>query len=247
MIDKLSRNPWLLAGAFVLSALLGAALFAGGQRLAGGEGDTAKMEEVVRNYLLTHPEILPEAMEKLQEKEYAKAIAPNRKAMETPYRGAEWGNPKGDVTVVAFLDYACGYCRASLPALAELVKNDPKVRIVYREFPVLGDNSVLAARWALAAGEQGKFKPFHEALYAGGQISEASINAAAAKAGLDMNLAKQTIGTPRVETEIATNHRLAQSVGGQGTPVWVIGDKVIPGYVEYSVLAEAVKKARARS
>jgi protein-disulfide isomerase len=247
MIDRLTRNPWLFAGAFVLSALLGAALFAGGQRLAGGGADKTKIEQVVRNYLLEHPEILPEAMEKLQEKEYAKAIAPNRKAIETPYPGAEWGNAKGDVTVVAFLDYACGYCRASLPALAQLVKNDPKVRIVYREFPVLGDNSVLAARWALAAAEQGKFKPFHEALYAGGQVSEASIAAAAATAGLDVNRAKQALNAPRVETELATNHRLAQSVGGTGTPVWVIGDKVIPGYVEYSVLEAAVKKARTRS
>ncbi|MET0247082.1 MAG: DsbA family protein, partial [Sphingomonas sp.] len=161
-----------------------------------------------------------------------------------PFPGAESGNPQGDVTVVAFLDYNCGYCRQSLPAIAELVRRDPKVRIVYREYPVLGDASVSAARWALAAAEQGKFRAFHEALYANGQLDEASIASAATGVGLDKARAARVMATPAVDAEISNNHKLAASIGGRGTPVWVIGDKVIPGYVEYSVLADAVKKAR---
>jgi protein-disulfide isomerase len=242
MTNPILRSPWLLSGSFFLAAVVGGLVSYGAQHLAGGE--RAEGGEAIRAYLLEHPEVLPEAMEKLQEREYAKAIAPNRKAFETPFAGAEWGNPKGDVTVVAFLDYACGYCRASLPSLAKLVASDPNVRIVYREYPVLGDASVSAARWALAAAEQGKFRAFHEALYANGQLDEASIASAAAGVGLDKARAARVMATPAIDGEISNNHKLAASIGGRGTPVWVIGDKVIPGYVEYSVLADAVKKAR---
>jgi len=242
MTNPILRNPWLLSGSFFLAAVVGGLVSYGAQHLAGGE--RAEGGEAIRTYLLEHPEVLPEAMEKLQEREYAKAIAPNRKAFETPFAGAEWGNPKGDVTVVAFLDYACGYCRASLPSLAKLVASDPNVRIVYREYPVLGDASVSAARWALAAAEQGKFRAFHEALYANGQLDEASIASAATGVGLDKARAARVMATPAIDGEISNNHKLAASIGGRGTPVWVIGDKVIPGYVEYSVLADAVKKAR---
>ena len=108
MIDRLTRSPWLLGGAFVLSALLGAGVFAGVQAMTPGGPDRARIETVVRAYLLDHPEILPEAMERLQDKENAKVIAPNRSAFVTPFPGAESGNPKGDVTIVAFLDYNCG-------------------------------------------------------------------------------------------------------------------------------------------
>lgn len=243
MTNPILRNPWLLSGSFFLAAILGGLVSFGAQHLATGERADGG-GEAIRAYLLEHPEVLPEAMEKLQEREYAKAISPNRKAFETPFAGAEWGNPNGDVTVVAFLDYACGYCRASLPSLAKLVANDPKVRIVYREYPVLGDASVSAARWALAAAEQGKFRAFHEALYANGQLDEASIASAATGVGLDKARAARVMATPAVDAEISNNHKLAASIGGRGTPVWVIGDKVIPGYVEYSVLADAVKKAR---
>jgi protein-disulfide isomerase len=247
MIDRLSRSPLLLGGAFLLAAVLGAALFAGVQAFVPGGAERARVEQVVRNYILEHPEILPEAMARLQDKETAKAIAPNRTALVSPFPGAEMGNPKGDVTVVAFLDYACGYCRASLPALAEVVARDPKVRVVYREFPVLGDESVLAARWALAAAAQGKFKPFHDALYAGGQLSEAGIQAAADKVGLDKARAARDAYSPQVEAELTANHRLGQTLRVSGTPAWVIGDRVIPGATDYASFAEAVQAARAKS
>ncbi|MES2443664.1 MAG: DsbA family protein [Pseudomonadota bacterium] len=247
MIDRLSRNPWLLGGAFVVSALLGAGIFAGVQAMTPGGTDRGRIETVVRAYILDHPEILPEAMERLQDKENAKIIAPNRAAFVTPFPGAEGGNPQGDVTVVAFLDYNCGYCRASLPTLAQLVAQDPKVRIVYREFPVLGDESLAAARWALAAAEQGKFKPFHDALYAGGQLSEAGIEAAADKVGLDKPRARKVAFSPAVERELATNHQLGRQLRVAGTPAWVIGDRVIPGVTDLASFQEAVKRARNKS
>lgn len=247
MIDRISRSPLLLGIAFVASALLGAGIFAGVQAMTPGGTDRGRIETVVHDYILDHPEILPEAMERLQDREIAKVIGAQRPAFVTPFPGAEGGNPQGDVTVVAFLDYACGYCRASLPVLAQLVASDPKIHVVYREFPVLGPESDVAARWALAAAQQGKFKPFHDALYAGGQLSEAGIEAAADKVGLDKARARAFAASPTVEREIATNEQLGRQLRVSGTPAWVIGDRVIPGVTDLATFQDAVKKAREKS
>lgn len=256
MIERLFRNPLALAGAFVLSALLGAAIFAGIQAwLPAASGNRAQVEATVRNYLLTHPEILPEAMEKLQAREAEKAAKVEQEAraslpkhlpaLRRPYAGAWAGNPHGDVTVVAFMDYACGYCRASLPAIEQLLRTDPKVRIVYREIPVLGPASGVAARWALAAAEQGKFKAFHEALYAAGPPSTDTISRAAAAAGLDHAAATKAVQSKPVEDEIASNNRLAQAVSLTGTPTWVVGGQLLYGALDYDGLSAAVAQARA--
>lgn len=244
------RSPWVLIGAMIVSALLGAGAFAAIQsRFLGG---TSGAE--IRAYLLDHPEILPEAMERLRAKETAKLeaeqqsaekkVPANLPALQRPYAGAWAGNPNGDVTVVAFLDYACGYCRASLPGLAELLQKDPGVRVVYREFPVLGPESITAARWALAAAEQGKFRAFHEAMYAEEGPSEAAVASAAAKAGLDVAKAKAAIGSRPVEAEIAANHQFGQTLVMTGTPSWVIGGKLLYGLRDYAGLAAAVAEAR---
>jgi protein-disulfide isomerase len=253
MIERLSRSPWTFAGAFVAAALLGAALFALLQSLVpGGLGrDQVAVERVVRNYLLEHPEILPEAMERLQAKEVARADAEAQKVLAAkagsvaqPFAGAWAGNPNGDVTVVAFMDYNCGYCRASLPAVAELIRRDPKVRVVYREYPVLGEDSVTAARWALAAAEQGKFPVFHDSLFAAGRVSAASIAAAADRAGIDKARAAQALESAAVAGEIDSNHKLGTQLNMTGTPAWVVGKRVIHGAQGYDELAAAVAEAR---
>lgn len=247
LLERVTRSPLLLALLFVVAALLGAGLFAGLQTLfAGGVAGTerARIESVVRDYVLEHPEILPEAMERLRDRETGKAVAANRAAIVEPFASAWAGNPKGDVTVAVYMDYACGYCRASLPAIAKLLESDPRVRVVYRELPVLSEESGVAARWALAAAEQGKFKPFHDALYAAGQLSPEAITQAAATAGLDKSRAAATIDTQKVTEEIARNQRTASQLGFTGTPSWVIGDKVIYGAVDYDELVKAVARAR---
>lgn len=254
MTSKLLRNPLALAAAFVACALLGALLFALIQAaLPGVAGDRARIENVVRNYILEHPEVLPEAMNRLQERDTQrlqkaqddaqKTVPQHLAALRTPYAGAWAGNPKGDVTVVAFMDYACGYCRASLPGIDELLRKDPNVRIVYREYPVLGDDSVVAARWALAAAEQGKFRAFHDALFAAGPSTE-GIAAAADKAGLDKAAAGKAIKSQAVGREIASNHSLGAKLVMNGTPSWVIGDQLLYGARDYAGLAEAVAAAR---
>jgi len=241
------KSPLALAGLLVLSAALGGGLVIGAQALipAGvADTDKARVGQIVRDYVLENPEILPEAMKRLQARETGKAVASSAQAITEPYASAWEGNPKGDVTVAVYMDYACGYCRASLPMIARLVASDSNVRIVYRELPVLSEVSRTAARWGLAAADQGKFKPFHDALYSAGQLSEASIRAAAASAGLDTAKAQAALTTPRVEGEITRNLEVAGKLGVSGTPSWVIGDQVISGMVPYEVLEQAVKAAR---
>ncbi len=250
MIDRIARSPALFVLALALAATLGAALFAGAQAIAPatiGASDKARIERTVRDYILANPEILPEAMERLRARETGAVIAANRSAILDPYDSAWAGDAKGDVTVVAYMDYACGYCRASLPEIQKLLASDRRVRIVYRELPILSPASRTAAAWSLAAAEQGKFQRFHDALYAQGQLTEAGIARAAAAAGLDRARAEAAVRSPRVEAELARNMDVAGKLGMTGTPTWVIGDKVLSGVLALDGFAEAVKAARTAS
>lgn len=208
-------------------------------RGAGGDG--------VRAYLLEHPEVLQEAMEKLRLKQASAQIAPLRSQLETPYAQGYIGATDGDVTLVQFFDYACGYCRTSLPDLQRLVREDPKVKIVFRELPILSRESEAAARASLFAAQQGKYGPFHEAMYAAGQPSAEGILQAAQRAGLDQSRLQSAMADPKAEQEIVRNLGLARSLGFTGTPSWVIGDQVMSGAVGYDALKDAVAKARERS
>ncbi|MEP9402973.1 DsbA family protein [Sphingomonas silueang] len=230
-----------------LTILVAALAGAGGGALAArhaGSGDgTAATELVVRDYILANPEILPEAMQRLQAKQAGKAVAANRAAIVEPFPGAVAGNPDGDVSVVAYLDYACGFCRASLPAISGLIASDPGVRIVYRELPILSPDSRSAAQMALAAALQGKFKPFHDALYAAGRVDAAAIARAAQAAGLSAEATRVAQG-PRVAAEIERNLRTASALGFTGTPSWVVGDQVLGGAQTLAGLQAAVAAAR---
>jgi protein-disulfide isomerase len=233
-------RPWMLAGLLLLAGLLGGAAAFGLQALRPAPGD-------VRAYLLAHPEVLPEAMAKLQERETGKLVASNRPAVFDAYPGMVGGNAKGDVTVAIYMDYACGYCRASLPEIDALVASDRQVRLVYHELPILSAESRTAAGWALAAAQQGKFLPFHTALFGSGRPNDATIAAAAAKAGLDVAQARTAAASPEVAAELDKNLKTAGALGMTGTPAWVIGDRVISGAISQEQLADAVKAARARS
>jgi protein-disulfide isomerase len=229
-----------------LVALAGAGLGALGvaawDRLGGGAADTPRIERVVRDYILAHPELIPEAMQKLQDRETGRLVAANRAAIETPVGSAFAGNPRGDVTLVEYYDYNCGYCRASLPVIAELVKSDSKLRVVFRELPVLAESSRTAARMSLAAADQGKFAAFHDALYAAGPVTDATIAGAAAKAGVDR--ARARAYAPQADAEITRNMRTASQLGMTGTPSWVIGDRIISGAQPIDKIRDAIAAAR---
>ena len=221
---------WIAAALVGLGAGASAMLLV--ERQAGGG---------VRDYLLAHPEVIPEAMQRLRDRETGKAIAASRAAIEAPIGSAWAGNPHGDVTLVEYYDYNCGYCRASLPTVAALVKADPGVRVVYRELPILAATSHAAALASLAAAHQGRFAAFHEALYAAGPVSEATIAYVAKQAGVIV----AATAAPGDEAAIIANVKMAGQLGMTGTPSWVVGDRVLIGAQTLEALQAAVAAARA--
>jgi len=236
-------NRGLLLGMVALGVVCGAGGMFLADRVAPGElggADKVRVERVVRDYVLANPELIPQAMQKLQERVSAKAVAASRGAIEQPYAGAWIGNPKGDVTLVEYYDYNCGYCRAILPTLQKLVEQDPQLRIVFKELPVLSEQSRVAARAALAAAQQNRFKPFHDALYAAGPVSDATIAAAGRTAGVNV------AAIPRdADATIRRNLDVAAKLGITGTPSWVVGDQVMTGALPIDQLQAAIVRARA--
>lgn len=225
-------------------ALLGALVGGGAMLVAApgksGAGERARTEAVVRDYILSHPEILREAAMKLQGREIGEVVTANRAAFETPYAGAFAGNPKGDVTLVAFFDYSCGYCRASVPVIDRLLAGDKGLRVVYREFPVLGPDSDAAAFAALAAAQTGKYVRFHNQLFAAGRPVPATLRKVAAANGL-----ASVQPTAEARRELDRNLQLARAIGATGTPAFIVGEQVFPGAVGYDVLKKAIGEVRA--
>lgn len=211
------------------------------------DADRKATEAVVRAYILEHPEILTEAAQELQRRETVKRLASAGNALTRPFAGAVAGNANGDVTLVEFTDYSCGYCRASVADVQKLIGADKRLRVVYREVPILSPTSTEAAKWALAAAKQGKHRAFHDAMFAGDKPSDASIRAAARAAGLDMARAEKDAQSKEVAEEIQSNLAMMQQVGFGGTPAFIVGDQLIEGAQGYDALRNAVAKARKKS
>ena len=203
--------------------------------------DRAAIEKIVREYILTHPEILPQAMENLRSQELGKVVEANRKLIETPVGDAWEGAPDADVTLVEFYDYACGYCRASIADIDRLLAEDKKLKVVYRDMPVLGQDSVEAARLSVAAAMAGKFNVLHKPLYTKGRPTPDVLAAARKEIGLD----KAAIANPAVDQELTKNIQLQRDLDLSGTPAWVVGSKVLVGAVGYDALKAAIAEARA--
>ena len=225
----------------VAGLLVGAAVVHLGDRVA----DRAQTDVAVRNYLLAHPEVIPEALQRLQSQDTARTIQASRQAIEAPFAGAWAGNPKGDVTLVMFTDYACGYCRASTPDIERLLASDPKLKVVWREIPVLGPDSEVAARAALAAAKQGRYLAFHRALFAGGRPDAPHLAQAAQAAGLDPARLQADRSGADVARELDANIALATQLKVEGTPAFVVGNEMLGGAVGYDRLAQAITAARA--
>lgn len=240
-----SNLPLILSGIALLLAGGGV-----GFTLARTSGpatlDKAAVETTVREYILAHPEILPEAMENLRSKETGQQLAAAGDRLEVAFPGMVMGNPQGTVTLVEFTDFACGYCRQSVPDVEALIADNPDLKIVIRELPIIASTSPDAARWGLAAAEQGKYPAFHKAMFATGRTDPASIEVAARDAGLDLDRARVFIKDPRVQTELAGNLELARQLGIDGTPSWVVGEQLLAGAVGKDALAKAVAAARSK-
>jgi protein-disulfide isomerase len=231
-----NRTVWL---AGVGGLLLGAGAMALAGIYAGARSDRAGVERIVREYILANPEILPEAMQRLQDRQLATAVDGNRQAIEAPFGNAWAGAADGDVVLVEFYDYACGFCRKSVADIDRLLAEDPKLKVVWRELPVLGPDSEAAARISLAAARQGRFRQFHDRLFAAGRPTGEAVAAAARATGV-----APAAAAPEIQAEIERNYELARLVGATGTPTFVVGDKVLQGAVGYDALKEAIAKAR---
>ncbi|MDA5193536.1 DsbA family protein [Govanella unica] len=206
------------------------------------------IEAIVHNYILEHPEIIPQAIEALQTKMATSAIIRNKAALFNDPDSVSIGNPKGDVTVVEFFDYTCGYCKMMAPFFKRLVAADKGVRVIFKEWPVRGEIAEVASKAALASKAQGlqKYLAFHDALYAvPGQLSEASIFDAATLAKLDVARLKKDMQSAEVSAIIDRNHQLGQALELRGTPALIINNRLIPGALAYEELVKQVNSARA--
>jgi protein-disulfide isomerase len=195
---------------------------------------------IVRQGMLADPQILADAADALQDAQYAPLLKEMRSGLETPFGSSWMGAAKPDVTLVEFFDYACPYCKAVNPALDRLLKEDKGLRVVYRELPILGPESVTAARLSLAASKSGRFAPFHDALWAAGRPAPETMAAASQAAGIGPTPPED----PAIEAELRRNFQMWSALGGMGTPAFVIGNRVILAAVPYETLKEAIAHAR---
>jgi protein-disulfide isomerase len=209
--------------------------------LVGGGTVAYVSRNSVRDYLLENPEILPQAMDRLRSREAAQAVNASRAALERPFAGAWAGAADGDVVLVEFFDYACGYCRKSNADVDRLLRDDPKLKVVWREWPVLGPDSEAAARASLAAAQAGRFKPFHDALFASGRPTADALARARSAVGLAADLPAAV-----ADPELARNFELARGLEATGTPTFVVGDQILQGAVGYEALKDAIREARER-
>lgn len=214
-----------------------------------------QIEQIVHDYLLANPEVLQEASEVLRERHATAARRAVDQALEDKdgtlfHDSADptLGNPDGVVTMVHFFDYACGYCKAMAPALKQALTTDGPVRAQFKEFPILGQTSMVAATAALAANRQGKYAAFHQALYGfNGRLTETRIFDIAKSVGLDIDRLKRDMADPEIAAHIERNKALASKLGIQGTPAFVIGDQVYRGAMPPDILDDAIKDAVARA
>ena len=252
-------KPWIYTSIVALGAAAASALIAfgfspGSETLAEEAMTRAQVEQIVREYLLEHPELLIEVMNKLDEKQIAeraaeakKIIAENRKALDDDGYSFVAGNPKGDVTVIEFFDYNCVYCRHTRPNVLALIEADPNVRVVLKEFPILGPASETAARAAMASVAQGKYWDYHnKMLGAEEKMDEARIYALAQEAGLDVERLKRDMAAPAIEEHIKEIYGLAEKLRIDGTPTFIIGDTLVSSAQTLDELKEHVAAARAK-
>ncbi len=201
--------------------------------------------------ILENPEVIAEAIRILQTRQEAAnrlsaadALKANRERLERDPNAPMLGNPDGDVTIVEFFDYNCPYCKRVAPSVKDIMTEDGNIRVVYREWPVLGEGSVFAARAALAARKQGKYEEMHWALMDLGRSDERSVLATATKLGLDVEQLRNDMNDPEVTEHINTSNELARALQFNGTPSFVVGNELIPGFIVKRQLESIVDQAR---
>lgn len=225
-------------------AFLGFAQMAPAQQMTNEQVKQLALEAILEN-----PQIIMQAVAILEQRERERAASGAntvRLQLEQDPNSPNLGNPDGDVTVIEFFDYNCPYCRKAGQTVQELLASDANVRVIYREWPILGEDSVFASRAALAARAQGKYEEFHWALMNGeGRASEASILKLARHLDLDVEKLQADMTSPAVEAHIAQSNALARTLGFTGTPAFIVGDRTAPGMLSTDEITAMVAEARA--
>ena len=211
--------------------------------------------KIVKDYLLTHPEVMQDVMAELEKRQQAAEVEKHRTAIvdnkatlfNSPHQ-VILGNPQGNVTMVEFFDYNCGYCKRAMSDMLDLIKNDSNLKFVLKEFPVLGEGSVEAARVAVAARMQDstgkKYIEFHQKLLGGRGADKARALAVAKEVGFDMSRLERDMGSDEVKKTIDENMKLAEALGVNGTPSYVVGQEVVVGAVGLDALREKISAER---
>lgn len=213
---------------------------------------TKAVERIVHDYLVKHPEVVIEAMQAAQKKDKAAKEAATEQTIRNRHRDIYddpdaqiGGNPKGDVTIVEFFDYRCPYCKEVQPHLESLLKSDHNLRIIYKEFPILGPTSVYASKLALAARAQGKYLAFHRAMMdTKGTITDAVVDKVAKSVGIDMARAKKDMTRPGIEAVIKKDYALADALKIDGTPAFIIAGRLFDGALNMDQLKQLLTAAR---
>jgi protein-disulfide isomerase len=245
------------------AALSLAALLAAGTAVAQGQTKPAEFDpaqesairKIVRDYLVAHPEVLIEALQVYQTREKAAAAERKREALKAHDSALNGnpddpvvGNPQGDVVVVEFFDYRCPYCHKVAGPLREAIRADGNIRLVMKEFPILGPDSQFAARAALASVQQGLYEPFHFALMAAkGNLDQKAVMTVARQVGLNLERLQSDMQSPEIDAILRRNFQLAEILEISGTPAFVIGDEIVPGALDMQSLKDMVAKVRSKS
>lgn len=250
MIEPLSRSLiHCSCPAMFLSALLlpAAPSFAESPTLA----DPISLDKAIEQYILTHPEVIEQSLQALETKRQEDERQRSKTALVTRQNdllhdpsSPVSGNPAGEVTLVEFFDYRCGYCKRAAGAVTQLQKNDARIRVVYKDLPILGEASELAAKAALASNTQGRHQVFHEALLATDRdITKDSILSIAGEIGLDAKRLETDMANPEWQTVIDRNRALARDLGISGTPGFIVGTELVPGALDVNGLNELIARA----
>jgi protein-disulfide isomerase len=251
---KLDLRP-LAAALLAIALALPAAAPAGAQSFSPDQ--RGEIERIIKDYLLKHPELLQEVMTELEKRQTAADAEKHRAGVKehattifNSPRQVTLGNLQGDVTVVEFFDYNCGYCKRAMTDMLDLLKSDGKVKFVLKEFPVLGEGSMQAAQVAVAVRMQDKtggkkYLEFHQKLLGSrGSIDKARAMAAAKEAGLDVARIEKDLASEEVKATLEESYKIAEALGLNGTPSYVVGSDVVVGAVGLKVLKEKVNTAR---
>jgi len=244
---------WILGGIVALVVMVALAAWAADETPARSKVDVEAIERIIHDYLLRNPQVIVDAMQALERRQEAEkaarvkeTIARRRAELSEDPSSPVGGNESGDVTVVEFFDYRCSYCRSVARALAELVAEDRGVRVVYKEFPILGPDSLFAARAALAARLQGRYEAFHGVLMAEGTLNRSRVIELATSVGLDIARLENDMQSPDIGSAIRRTHALAEALSINATPAFIIGDELRLGALDREALRALVARARER-